>query len=370
MVDLPKMQGVGKLLILVVLIILCLFIGSVLFATHFVTSTINYAVDNLASRSGISPFLVRGAVIVLTIPFFAAVAVFTRNIFGLLNLGLSPLSFYRRTSGIVIVLYVAGFYLAMYSASIHATAYKYCGETPEGTYSSDGPGKDPTYGVELKPCTGVQILELNKDSLRAPMDLTIDDPDTYDWFDGRTGKARVWFAVLSNGNPRFFDHAGKDPHSGQILQPVNQDVIQRARQMHAEAQAAREKTAEVQATAERKRREDDSRAAERQSKSSDLQNSLVQAQSQYDSGDYQGARDTCTHALSIDPGNQVCLTLRQHGATKQARQLVNKGQLEYQRGDFDDAIWSADSALALDPSNAAALKLKKLAALTKPHALN
>src|ERR1035441_2587033 len=41
---------------------------------HFVTSTIKYVVENLASHSGISTNLLYGIVIIGTIPFFWAVA--------------------------------------------------------------------------------------------------------------------------------------------------------------------------------------------------------------------------------------------------------------------------------------------------------
>src|ERR1039458_8156039 len=250
MIDLPSMRSFGKFLIVIVIVLLILFIGSIFFGTHFLTSTIAYAVYTLSSRSGLSIFLVRGLVILLTIPFFMSVTIFTRNILGLLNLGWSPLSFYRKTSGIIIVAYVAAFWIAMYWASLHATAYKYCGYKHDGTLiSSDNPGKEPVYGIELKPCTPEQILELNEKNLSPPVELTIDNAESYDWFTGY-GKARVWYSVLPNGDYRFFDHPGNDPHSSQILQPINQDVIQRFKQAQAAALTAKTNAARAAAEAE------------------------------------------------------------------------------------------------------------------------
>jgi hypothetical protein len=74
------------LAILVLVALVCL-IASVLFATRFVEDTIGLVVENLSARSGLSIFLVKAVVIIGTIPFFWAVGKFTKNIWGLLNLG-------------------------------------------------------------------------------------------------------------------------------------------------------------------------------------------------------------------------------------------------------------------------------------------
>ena len=200
MIELPSLRGAARIFTIIVLVLLVVVVGSILFAARFVTGTINYVVSNLASRSGVSPFLVRFAVIFATIPFFIAVGKFTRNILGLFNLVWNPLSFYNRISGVIIVVYIAVFYLAMYGASADAYAYKYCGDTPEKIFVSDGPGKDPVYGVELRPCSLVQIKELRAGTgnIDRPHQVTIVDAEAFEWFDAITGKPRVWYAVLPN----------------------------------------------------------------------------------------------------------------------------------------------------------------------------
>ena len=70
MVKLPSLRGSGRLLAIVVLALLVVLVGCILFATQFVTGTVNYVVATIAGRSGFSQFLVRGAVIFVTIPFF------------------------------------------------------------------------------------------------------------------------------------------------------------------------------------------------------------------------------------------------------------------------------------------------------------
>src|SRR5216683_3248892 len=71
---------------------------------HFVLRTLDFVVMSLASRSGLSPFLVRGLVILVTIPFFWAVAKYTHGLFWLRGVGPS-LRLYRNPYGLVIVVY-------------------------------------------------------------------------------------------------------------------------------------------------------------------------------------------------------------------------------------------------------------------------
>lgn len=66
----PSARSFARLFALIVLVFLVLLAGSIFFATHFVTGTVNYVVSALAGRSGLSPFLVRGIIIIVTIPFF------------------------------------------------------------------------------------------------------------------------------------------------------------------------------------------------------------------------------------------------------------------------------------------------------------
>src|SRR5216683_4858599 len=119
---------------------------------HIVIATLDYVVENLSSRSGVSPFLVRGIVIVATIPFFWAVAKYTH--WTLWLHGVRPsLRLYRNPYGMIIVAYVGFFFIAMYFASRDAYAYKWCADTPEGIRTFDSAGIDPIYGIPLTPCS-------------------------------------------------------------------------------------------------------------------------------------------------------------------------------------------------------------------------
>lgn len=372
MFRLPALQGISRVVGVVVLVGLLLFIGSLIFATQFVTGTINYVVNNLASRSGLSPFLVRGLAILITIPFFWAVAKFTRNIIGLLNLGWAPLSLYRNTYGLIIIGYIAGFFLAMYWSSREAYAYKYCADTPEGIFVSDGNGKDPVYGIESKPCSldQIKVLRSGSGKLPSPTELTIVDANSFAWYNAMTGKPRVWYAVLPNGDYRFFDRPGSDPLSGQLLQPITPDVVQHMRQVEEDARKEQHKNAAIQADGEKRRLAVASAKEAADKQASELAVLVAQGQAQFDSGDYKAARETCGRALSIEANNPTCTTIRERSGVKLAQEFVKKGQQQFQEGEIDEAIWSADSAIALDPRNANAVKLKKLATLTKPHSLN
>jgi hypothetical protein len=193
----------------------------------FVLRTLDFVVQALASRSGISPFLVRGLVILLTIPFFWAVAKYTHGLFWLRGVGPS-LGVYRNPYGIVIVGYAGLFFIATYFASLHAYAYKWCAETPEGIETFDGPVKDPVYGIEAKPCTFEQIVTIRetKKGISGSQRLQIGDARRFAFFDVITGKPRVWFYKLPEGGYEFYDGPGKHPGTGQDLRPINPEMVQ------------------------------------------------------------------------------------------------------------------------------------------------
>ncbi|WP_433974265.1 hypothetical protein [Tunturiibacter lichenicola] len=369
---LSSMRGSAQVFALLVLIVVFAAIGSLLFATHFVTGTITYVVDSLAARSGLSPFLVRAVVIVSTIPFFWAVARFTRNVLGLLNLGWSPLSLYSNIYGIIIVLYIAVFFFAMYWSSKDAYAYKYCADTPEGIFVSDGTAKDPVYGVESKPCSLLQIKELRngKGNLQAPVEIRILEADHYPWFDGVTGRPRVWFALDPHGTYRFYDHPGNDPHSGQPLEAIRQDIIERLKQTEAAELAGKKQTSDAQTAAAKDEERRQLAAAAGQKERASLQAYIDDAQLLFDRGDFKGAKKTCDDVLARKPSEIACMTIRQHASVKLARQLVEQGRLEFQRGQFDEALWSAESAVALDPGSVNATKLRDLASSVKSRSVN
>jgi hypothetical protein len=375
MVDMPAIRKrVGSLTlglaIFALLALLCL-IASILFATRFVEDTIKFAVDNIATRSGLSVYLVRGVVIFATIPFFWAVGKFTKNIWGLINLGWDSMALYKNWYGRIIVGYVGVYFLVIYWASLQALDFKYCAETPEGTWTSDSTGKDPVYGIELKPCTMEQKLALREGTghLKPPSELTITDAENFKWFDPVTGRPLVWYSALPNHGFHFFDSRGIDPHNGQELKPVTSEVVERIRQQQASEAMARRRAEE--SAAETKSREENERAAAVQRAQTQEQIEMLtqKAQAAFDAGDYKTAFETCVQVLKASNGDKTCRAIREHSGVKMAQQLVNEGQAYFEKGEFDEAVWSADKALEFDPANQNAVKLKRLSLQMKPKSL-
>jgi len=353
---------IARLFVGVVVVFLVISAVGAIVGTRFVYGTLNYVVERLVSRSGFSIFLVAGIVIPATIPLFWAVSNITRNVPGLLKLGWSsPLGFYRKKDGIIIVAYVSGFFLAMYFASKDAYAYKFCAYTPERIWVSDGGGSDPIYGIETKPCSRDQIMELrsSEGNLQGPHEIRVADVNTYEWFNGATSKPLVWYDLLPNGDYKFFDRSGHDPNTGQPLHEVTSEVVEQLRQRDAMKEAVKkQKEAEHEAQ--------EARAKE----AADLQTLASQAQKEFDSGDYKAAKETCDQVLRQERQNDPCRAVQTHASVKLAQQLVSEGQAQIERGQFDEALWSAVNALKLDPTNPNAAKLKQFALQMKPHAQN
>jgi len=219
-------------------VLLALFFVSKWRSHTIVVGTIDYVVENLATRSGISPFLVRGIVILVTIPFFWAVAKYTHWMLWLH--GVRPsLKLYRNPYGIIIVSYVGLFFIAMYFASRDAYAYKWCADTPEGIRTFDSAGIDPVYGIAAKPCTFDQIVALRQKErpFEGPRRIENIDVRQFTFFDPITGKPRVWYYKLADGTYAFYDKAGKYPGSGEDLLPIDQTTIQNAVRLQEGAQA-------------------------------------------------------------------------------------------------------------------------------------
>jgi len=347
--------------IFVALLLLAVMVGSIV-GVRFVYATVDYVVDNLAGRSGLSIFLVKGIVILATIPFFWAIAQFTRSFIGLIQMGWSgALGFYKNWYGIVIVTYVAVFFFAMYAASIDAYAYKFCADTPEGIWTSDIAGQDPVYGIEAKHCSREQIMELRngKGKLPSPHEIHVASVSGQAWFNGTTGRPLVWYDILPNGEYKFFDRPGRDPNTGTPLNEITPEVVGRLRQREALQDSVHKEKAATQSAQEARIRE-----------VADLQTLADQAEKQFAGGDYKGAKESCDQVLRREKGNESCKAVRQHASVKIAQQLVAEGQTQLQRGHFDEALWNAEEAIKLDPTNPNAPKLKEFALQMKPHALN
>jgi hypothetical protein len=225
---------------------------------RFVKTTIQYVVDHLAARSGISTTLLYGIVVIVTIPFFWAVGKYMHGAWYWLR-GVGPgLRLYKSIHGIIIVLYVGVFFLAMYWVSRDSLAYKYCAVTPEGIHVFDDRVKDPVYGIQAEPCSFDQIVALRraKDGTTVgPQRLAIADPRTYPFFDSVSHTPRVWYSRSPDDSYSFFDRPGFDPVTGAPLLPIDEatlEAIIRAQDQLA-AQSAEAKKQQEQADQKRAR---------------------------------------------------------------------------------------------------------------------
>jgi hypothetical protein len=240
---------------LAVLVVLVYLFAHHWWGHHFVFRTIDFVVLNLASRSGLSPFLVRGFVILVTIPFFWAVAKYTHGLFWLRGVGPS-LRLYRNPYGLIIVGYAGLFFIAMYFASLDAYAYKWCADTPEGIRTFDGAGMDPIYGLQLKPCTFEQIVALRQQQkgFSGPQRIQVDNPHQFEFFNTITGKPRVWFHRSPDGAYELYDRPGKHPGTGEDLRPVDRETVEALVRMQELASAQRAES-ELQAKTAAQKRE-------------------------------------------------------------------------------------------------------------------
>jgi hypothetical protein len=177
-------------------------------------------------------------VILVTIPFFWAVAKYTHWMLWLHNVRPS-LKLYRNPYGIVIVSYVGIFFITMYFASRDALASKWCSDTPEGIRTFDAAGTDPVYGIALKPCTFDQIVTLRRGKavIADPQKINIADVRQYAFFDPITGTPRVWYHKVSDGSYAFYDKPGRYPGTGENLLPIDERAIQDAARLQEATQA-------------------------------------------------------------------------------------------------------------------------------------
>lgn len=215
------------------------FLMSVVSGARFVTGTVDSVVGDIVRVSGISPWLVRGIVIIVTIPFFWSVAQLTKKWWGHGSLG-AGLDLYLNKHGIVVVVYVAAFFLTMYGASrgsyvsLTGETLKWCAETPEGIRVFDVEGVDPVYGIPLRPCSPDQVRALRKIEvgIDGPKALTVGDPRTFEFFDGVSGRPRAWCYRNPDGTYEIYDKAGIHPRTGAPLIAVNAAVVQELVQLH------------------------------------------------------------------------------------------------------------------------------------------
>lgn len=356
-----KSSSRTNIILIVGLFVLIVVVASVYMAItagNFVSSKLDHVTQSLANRSGVSIFLVKGIGLIVTFPFFWALAQSAKNYFGLLGLlgpAFDPLKIYRDKYGWIVIGYTGLFWIVMWGASRDAFAYKFCAVTPEGIVTADSPGKDPVYGVLFKPCTPEQakILRARGGHLQAAQEITIPKGRRVLWFDGATGEALIYYSLRSDGY-HFFNGPGNDPETGSPVQPVTQPVVNEfhSRQRNLDAQQT---SARKQAFAEEKRRQ----------QTADDESAAARAQQLFAGQDYPGALQACKPVLVHNMSNDTCLQVKRDASTELAHKLVDEGQTQLQHAQYDSALRDANEAVKLDPDNQPARRLQVTARLMK-----
>jgi hypothetical protein len=126
----------------------------------------------------------------------------------------------------IIVAYVGVYFLAMFFVARDSLAYKFCATTPEGIIVFDDSVKDPIYGIQAKPCTLDQTVEIRriKNPGLGPQRVQVVDAKTFMFFEPITGNPRIWYHKTSAGEYEFFDRMGNDPETGVPLQIMDQQA--------------------------------------------------------------------------------------------------------------------------------------------------
>ena len=339
-----------KLVIVLLLFGFIVYLAITFYSSYFVSNTISSVAEDLAHRSGFNENFVHGLVIFATIPFFIAIAKFAGNPLRLVTLQWSPLDFYKKRSGIVIVVYVGLYYIALGWASQKAYGSKFCVITPEGLTSSDNPGKDSKYSLDLHPCTDQEKRMLAGADIKTPAQILIANPYTYLWFDGRSGYPAVWYVVDSNGQYRFFDAPGRDPVTDQPLLDITPEVVQLAKERKDKSDKKRLIAEQAQLN-----------AAQEEAKRHKIEDLTQKAQSELDNKDFEHAIDDCNQVLKAGVMTGECDYIKRIASAKLAEQLSNQASKEIQMSQYIDAEAHAEKATKLDPDNAKAAQLLKIA---------
>lgn len=309
-------------------------------AAQYPWNKIGQASAALASRSGLSIYLVKGLVIIASIPYFYAwsklLPTSWKAIVGFSGPAIDPLFLFRDQWGWIIVCYLGLFYIAMSAASREAYFYKFCADTPDGVYMADSSGVDPQYGIPLKRCSESQIE--TKTHPTAPKELPVEAVKALGFFN-ISGHAQVWYTRDDSGGYRFFDRSGFNAE-GDKLQPVTRDVA--ARWLREQRQLALKRESAVSLQREQ------SEQQQQQQLAADVK---ARAQQQLQEGAFEQAIESCKAVLKTDPADNDCQAVQHEASAKLAERLVNRAQAELQRGELIDATRDATHANKLDPSN-------------------
>lgn len=231
-------RGVKAILVfgaIFILFIISLWLLAPIFHFYIIKKVFNYVVQNFINVTGMSPWLAKGSVIFLLIPFIWAILEATRikpKIISILVSSKKTKS--RKTSRIsitIIVCYIGVFFLSMFFLSrdtyfghMKGEVMKYYAVTPEGIRFFDSSGFDPKYGIELKPVTP-KMIEQYERAKRGMRPKRIDTAKEIEFFDSITGTSKVWYFKDSEGNYEFYDQPGFHPVEWEELKSVTREII-------------------------------------------------------------------------------------------------------------------------------------------------
>lgn len=204
-----------------------------IFQFIIVKKVYTYVVQNIINLTGMSPWLVKGVVILLLIPFVWALLEATKvlpRIKRSLLLRKKARTF-RKTGFIIIIFYIISFFFLMFFLSRgtyfgynEGEVMKYYAVTPEGIRFFDSPGFDPKYGTELEPVTP-KLIEQYERTKRGLKPMKINTSGEIEFFNSITGEPKVWYFLDSDNNFEFFDRQGFHPVYWEKLRPVTPDVV-------------------------------------------------------------------------------------------------------------------------------------------------
>ncbi|MFQ6118578.1 MAG: hypothetical protein ACE5KE_01685 [Methanosarcinales archaeon] len=227
--EIIKKLGKSGLLFFVIFllsIILIIFLIQI-FKLVIFTKVFSYVTRNIINVTGMSPWLAKGLVIFLLIPFVWAILEVTKLKTRLFKKG----KLYRKLGIFIIVSYIGLFFLSMFFLSrstyfgyTKGEVLKYYAITPEGIRFFDLPGRDPKWGIELKPVTP-EIIEQYIRGKKGLKPKRINASKDTEFFDSITGESKVWYYKDSEGNYEFFDNHGFHPKYSVKLRPVTMEII-------------------------------------------------------------------------------------------------------------------------------------------------
>lgn len=227
-----KVLGVS-IFILVIFFISMLLLWEILKFT-FVFKIFDYVVKNIVNVSGMSPWLAKGLIIFLMIPFFWALGEIFRIRFRLNIFRQKQIRSYKKLGLVVVIGYVGFFFLSMFFFSRgtyfgHSTGevMKWYAETPEGLRYFDSPGFDPKYGIKLKPVTSDMMVKFQKKMMgMQPKRIILKTVEGFEFFDSITGEPKVWYHIDKERSYEFFDRPGYHPTFNVELKPVTPEIVQ------------------------------------------------------------------------------------------------------------------------------------------------